>query len=215
MRVIRGAWRAALVLLLVVAASTLVPAVRSTLLATVGRALVADDPLTSADVIAIAPDAQEAGVLEASDLVQRGISSRVVILSRPVTPIAGHFKERGVEYADEGERYLRLLHAMNIGEVEIVRMPDGGTEEVGEFLPEWSRQRQLSSVLVVTGTDHSRRMKRVLRRNSSGQQPRFTVRRSRYSAFTPERWWWRRSTVRTAVVELQKLALDVVLHPLS
>ena len=98
-----------------------------------------------------------------------------------------------MEYADEGERYLRLLHAMNIGQVEIVRMPDGGTEEVGEFLPEWSRQRQLSSVLVVTGTDHSRRVKRVLRRNSSGQQPRFTVRRSRYSAFTPERWWWRRS----------------------
>ena len=117
-------------------------------------------------------------------------------------------------YADEGERFLGLLHAMNIGQVEVVGMRDGGTEEFGEFLPEWSRQRQLDSVLVVTGTDHSRRVKRVLRRNSSGQHPRFTVRRSRYSAFTPERWWCPVPS-ELGLVELQKLALDVVLHPLS
>jgi hypothetical protein len=215
MRVIGRTRRAGLVLLLIVAVSMFVPTVRSTLLVTLGRALVADDSIMPVDVIVIAPDAAEAGVLEAADLVQHGISDRVAVLSRPVTPLSAHFKQRGVPYADEGERYLGLLHALRIEQVEIVRMREGGTEEAGEFLPEWSRQRQFSSVLVVTGTDHSRRIRRVLRRNSSGHNPSFTVRRSRYSAFTPERWWWHRGTIRTGLIELQKLALDVLLHPLS
>jgi hypothetical protein len=215
MKVIGGIRRAALVLFLVVAVSMLVPAVRSTLLMTLGRALVADDPLVAADVIVIAPDAQEAGLLEAADLVQRGISNRVAIVIRPLTPISEHFMRRGVAYADEGERYLGLLQAMHIDQTEIVRMRRGGTEAFGEFLPAWSRRRGYSSVLVVTQTDHSRRVKRVLRRNSPEEGPRFIIRRSRYSAFTPDHWWQDRSTVRTGLVELQKLAVDVVVHPLS
>jgi hypothetical protein len=42
-----------------------------------------------------------------------------------------------------------------------------------------------------------------------------TVRPEHYSIFDPDRWWETRDGVRTEIVELQKLVLDVVLHPMS
>ena len=72
---------------------------------TLGRALVADDPLVAADVIVIAPDAQEAGLLEAADLVQRGISNRVAK--------GADCAARARQFSDgPGYRRVRCLHAM-------------------------------------------------------------------------------------------------------
>jgi hypothetical protein len=42
-----------------------------------------------------------------------------------------------------------------------------------------------------------------------------TVRAARFSPFDPERWWESREGTRTQLIELQKLLLDVVTHPLS
>jgi len=41
------------------------------------------------------------------------------------------------------------------------------------------------------------------------------VQPERYSIFDPDRWWETRDGVRSEIVELQKLVLEVVLHPLS
>ena len=38
---------------------------------------------------------------------------------------------------------------------------------------------------------------------------------ARYSSFDPDRWWETRGGVRIEIIELQKLVLDVVLHPMS
>ena len=48
-----------------------------------------------------------------------------------------------------------------------------------------------------------------------GHPTHVTVRPSRYSSFDPDRWWETRGGIRTGLIELQKLMLDVVLHPLS
>jgi hypothetical protein len=48
-----------------------------------------------------------------------------------------------------------------------------------------------------------------------GHPTRVMVQPARYSPFDPDRWWETRDGVRTEIVELQKLMLDVVLHPLS
>ena len=48
-----------------------------------------------------------------------------------------------------------------------------------------------------------------------GHPTRVTVQPARYSRFDPDRWWETRGGVRTVIVELQKLVLDVVLHPMS
>jgi hypothetical protein len=48
-----------------------------------------------------------------------------------------------------------------------------------------------------------------------GHPRRVMVQPARYSIFDPDRWWETRDGVRSEIVELQKLVLEVVLHPLS
>jgi hypothetical protein len=55
----------------------------------------------------------------------------------------------------------------------------------------------------------------MLDRVMKGHPTRVTVRPERYSSFDPDRWWKTRSGVRTEIVELQKLVLEVVLHTIS
>ena len=98
--------------------------------------------------------------------------------------------------------------------VEIIPTPVGGTEDQGRVLPPWCDQHGFRSVVVVTETDHSRRLRRVLRRSSRGQGTTFAVRASRYSQFDPDLWWETRAGARTGIVELEKLLLDLLRHPL-
>jgi hypothetical protein len=55
----------------------------------------------------------------------------------------------------------------------------------------------------------------VLDRVMKGHSTRVTVRSARYSNFDPDRWWETRRGVGAEIVGLQKLLLDVVLHPMS
>ena len=48
-----------------------------------------------------------------------------------------------------------------------------------------------------------------------GHSTRITVQPARYSNFDPDRWWATRRGVAAEIVGLQKLLLDVVLHPMS
>ena len=83
------------------------------------------------------------------------------------------------------------------------------------MLPPWCDQHQFRSIVFVATSDHSRRLRRVLDRVMKGHPTRVAVRSARYSSFDPDRWWKTRSGVRTEITELQKLVLDVVLHPMS
>jgi hypothetical protein len=73
----------------------------------------------------------------------------------------------------------------------------------------------MSSIVFVAARDHSRRVRRVLDRMMKDHPTRVSVRAARYSSFDPDRWWETREGTRTAIIELQKLSLDVVLHPFS
>jgi hypothetical protein len=91
-----------------------------------------------------------------------------------------------------------------------------GTDEGAAVLPGWLDEHGFRSVIVVTTSDHSRRARRVLNRAmKSDGRIRVFVRPSRYSNFDPDTWWHSRSGIRTEIVELQKLLLDFVGHPIS
>ncbi len=210
--------RVALASLLVVLASgsaLLVPSVRTRALQSLGTALVAEDPLAPADVIVIAPDVAEAGALEAADLVHRGVATRVTVLAGPLTSITLQLAERGVPYEDPPTQLVRLLRGLGVERAELLRLSVDGTEEAGRWLSDWCIRQRLGTVIVVTGADHSRRVRRVLRRNMPGSGTRVIVRVSRYAEFSPDGWWLQRRTLRTGIVELQKLVLDLARHPLS
>ena len=83
------------------------------------------------------------------------------------------------------------------------------------MLAAWCDQHGFRSVVVVSSSDHSRRLHRVLHRSMKGHQTRVATCSARDSAFDPDRWWQSHRGIRTEVVELEKLLLDVARHPIS
>ncbi len=182
---------------------------------TLGHTLVFEAPLQPADIIVITPDSDGGGTLEAADLVKSGLSSRVAVFDDPPDDIDLEFLRRGVPYEDAAARAERQLKSFGVESVERIPRGVAGTEDVSLFIPEWSDRQQLTSVIVVTTLDHSRRVNRALMRAMVGHRTQVQVRGARHSNFEPERWWQERQSLRTGIIELEKLLLDIVRHPFS
>ena len=132
----------------------------------------------------------------------------------PPDGVDHEFIRRGLPYEDAAAREIRQLKSLGVTDVVQISRVDG-TEGEGKVLPPWCDEHQLRSIVVVAAKDHSRRLRRVFDRVMKGHPTRVTVQPERYSSFDPDRWWETRGGIRTEIVELQKLLLDVVLHPLS
>ena len=198
------------------AAVAAVPALRHPILQAAGRALVVDEPIGPADIIVVASDAFGAGVLEAADLVHSGVATRVAVFNDLPDPVVDReFMRRGIPREDDATESVRQLKALGVDTIEVIPTLIAGTEDEGRVLPPWCDQQGFRSVVVVAETDHTRRLRRVLRRSFRGHVTTVTVRASRYSQFDPARWWETRAGLRTGIVELEKLLLDVVRHPVS
>jgi hypothetical protein len=189
--------------------------VRESVLRAAGSALViGNEPVAPADIIVLAVDSSGAGALEAADLVQSGVARRVAVFDESPSREQTEFIRRGLPYEDQAARQIRRL--TTLGVTDIVRISRvNGTGAEGEVLPQWSDEQHLRSIVVVASKDHSRRLRRVLDRAMKGHPTHVTVQAARYSNFDPDRWWRTRDGVRTEIIELQKLLLDYVLHPLS
>ena len=192
-----------------------VPSVRESVLRTAGWALVFNDPIAPVDIIVVSLASGGAGALEAADLVQGGIATRVAVFSDPPSGDDHEFIRRGLPYEDASARQIRQLRWLGVTDVMQIPGTEAGTEGEGQALPAWCDQHQFRSIVFVAARDHSRRWRRVLNRVMKGHPTRVMVQPERYSSFEPDRWWETRDGVRTEIVELQKLVLEVVLHPMS
>jgi hypothetical protein len=211
--------RAATLVFAALAAFTLVviavPAIRQPVLRTAGWALVVDEPVGAADIIVISVDSGGAGALEAGDLVKSGVATRVAVFTDPPSGEDHEFIRRGLPYEDASARQIRQLGWLGVTDVVAIPRGDAGTGGESEVLPAWCDQHHIQSVVFVAAKDHSRRSQRVLDRAMKGHPTRVTVRAARYSTFDPDQWWTSRDSVRIEIVELQKLVLDYILHPIS
>ena len=208
-------WGAILVVLALAAfAIFAIRSLREPVLRAAGWALVVNEPVASADIIVLSLDSGGAGALEAADLVQSGISKRVAVFMDPQSGVDHEFIRRGLPYEDAGARQLRQLRSLGVTDIVEISRVDGTTGE-GQMLPPWCDEHQFRSIVAVATKDHSRRLRRVLDRVMKGHPTRVTVQPARYSSFDPDRWWETRGGVRTEIVELEKLVLDVMLHPMS
>ncbi|MBV8921452.1 MAG: hypothetical protein JOZ76_25815 [Bradyrhizobium sp.] len=191
-----------------------VRSLREPFLRAAGWALVASEPVAPADVIVLSLDSGGAGALEAADLVQSGISKRVAVFVDPPSLEDREFARRGLLYEDEGQ--IRQLRSLGVPDVARIPTIEGGsTEGEGQALPPWCDEHQLQSIVFVADKDHSRRVRRVLDRTMKGHSTRVMVQPAHYSNFDPDRWWETRRGVAAELVGLQKLLLDVALHPMS
>jgi uncharacterized SAM-binding protein YcdF (DUF218 family) len=185
---------------------------RTPLLRTAGWALVIADPVKPVDIIVIAADANGEGVLEAADLVQVGVATRVALFADPPDAVDREFLRRGVAYEDRAAVSTRQLRALGITAIEQIPRASG-TEAEARVLRGWCERQRISSLIFVTTRDHSRRVRRVLQRFMAGYPTKIMVHPSRYSAFDPDRWWQSRDGLRTGIIESQKLLVDIVSHP--
>jgi hypothetical protein len=210
----RPSWRAMLMVAAVAAVAILaVPSVREPVLRAAGAALVVDEPVAPADIIVIALDSGGAGALQAADLVQSGIATRVAVFADPPSGEDLEFIRRGLPYEDLAARQIRQLKWLGVTDVVQIPINEAGSEDEGQVLAPWCDQHEVRSIVFVAARDHSRRIRRLLSRDIKGLRTRVTVQAERYSSFNPDRWWETRTGIRTEIVELEKLVLDVVLHP--
>ncbi len=176
--------------------------------------VVKSEPVTPADIIVLTLDSGAAGALEAADLVQSGVSKRVAVFDEPPNREHDEFIRRGVPYEDAGARQVRELTTLGVTDVVHISKVNGTGDE-GQMLPQWSDDQHVRSMVVVAAKDHSQRMQRVLDRAMKGHPADVRMRAARHSGFDPDQWWKTRGGVRTEIVELQKLLLDLALHPVS
>jgi hypothetical protein len=188
--------------------------VRRPILRAAGWVLVTEDPLKQADVIVLPQWAEDAGALEAADLVHQGVSSRVAVLVESPDPADVELVKRGL-FRPDHPWIVQLLLSLGVRSVEEIPNSVDGTTSEGPVLENWCKLHPYRTVLIVSTPDHSRRLHRVLRRSMQGTGTETLIRNTRYSAFDPDRWWQTRGGIRTEVEELEKLLLDVVRNPLG
>ena len=207
-------WVPILVVVTLVAATIVaVPSVREPVLRAAGWALVINEPISPADIIVVTTATRGAGALKVADLVQSGVATRVAVFSGPPSGEDHEFIRRGLP--DEAAGQIRQLKSLGVTDVVQIPTTEAGTNDEAQALPPWCDQHQFRSIVLVTARDHSRRWRRVLNRVMKGHPTRVTVQPVRYSEFNPDQWWKTRGGVRTEIIEVQKLVLDAVLHPLS
>jgi hypothetical protein len=199
-----------------VAAAVSISSWRNSMLRSAGWALVAADPSEPADIIVVAADAGREGVLDAADLVRSGVAARVAVFSDPLHVSDRELIKRGIPYFDGTSLSVQQLRALGITAVEQIPPPAvTGTEDEARQLPQWCLSKGFHTVVFVSAPDHSRRVRRVLARTTRGLGLKVIVRPSRYSDFDPDSWWLTRGSVRTELIELEKLLLEILRHPLA
>jgi hypothetical protein len=204
-----------LICLLIMIASIAVPSIRITTLRRAGWILVREDPLEPVDVIVIAVDADGEGALEAADLIHEGVSTRAALFADPPDAVDREFLRRGIPYENAAAVTIRQLASLGVSNVELIPRTVAGTEDEAQVLPAWCLEHHVASVMLVSESDHSRRLRRMVKRSMQGQPTKIAIRSSRYSDFNPDCWWRTRGGVRIEIIELQKLVLDILRHPLS
>ena len=123
------------VVALAAAAIVAVPSVRKSVLRTAGWALVVSEPVAPADIIVISSDSGGAGALEAADLVQSGIATRVAVFADPPSGDDHEFIRRGLPYEDRAARQIRQLRWLGVTDVVQIPVAEAGTEAENQVLP--------------------------------------------------------------------------------
>lgn len=173
------------------------------------------DAPRKADVIVLAQDAEGAALLDAADLVKAGYASRVALFTAPVHAANREFARRGLILMTGTAFSEQLLHQLGVANVDLIPAAVSGSEDEASLLPAWCVARGYHVIIFVSAPDHSRRLHRALTRATAGRGLEVVIRPSRYSDFDPNAWWVSRGGTRTEIVEMQKLLLDYLLHPLS
>src|SRR5215510_7738069 len=135
----RPRWASILVVVVTLAAAAIVavPSIRESVLRAAGWALVVNEPIAPADVIVVSLASGGAGALEAADLVESGIATRVAVFTDPPSGEDHEFIRRGLPYEDASARQVRQLTLLGVMDVMQIPLTEAGTEGEGQVFPAW------------------------------------------------------------------------------
>lgn len=197
---------------IVLAAALVIALAGSAVLNGLGRFLVTADPIHPAELAVITPETGGAGELEAVDLFRSNVVTQVGVLLPQPTLVEREFERRGVRLHHEDMERL-VQSGVPRSSILTISAGEGGTTDSSEALSTWGRSHPGTSVIVIVSPTHARRFRRALRRAWNSSAPLPTICITRFDAFRPDDWWRERTTLREGIVELEKLALDLIWHP--
>jgi hypothetical protein len=186
---------------------------RVRLLTWAGTALSVTDPVRPADAAIMTTEDPLASAVEISDLYAAGVVPRVAFLQAQPAVVNLELARRGVELPTLED----VLVQLGVPKPAIVSIPagEGGTTDGTAALADWCAANRIGTVIVVSTASHSRRVKRALGRalRARGVQVRVLMHSSNYEDFSLSNWWQTRRSLRTGLVELEKLGVDLLAHP--
>ena len=184
-----------------VAATALIWSARS-----LGRLLYHDDPLERADVIVVLAGSWLTRVAEAGDLYREGWAP-MIVLSREL-PDRGEqaLRANGIDVPGVTDVQLGALSSMGVPRSAIdVLDPQEATATEAARIAQLAAARGWRTIIVVTDKLHTARSRLVITRHLEGTPARVLMRGSRYDPADVDHWWRRRTDLRFALFETQKM----------
>jgi len=169
-----------------------------------GRWLVREDPISSADIIVVLSGGMPYRAEGAAALFQRGSAGEVWV-TRPEN-YAVELAKLGIRFVGEEEYTSQILIHEGVPEKELKILPDTvlNTEQEVEEIARQMRRTGKSRALIVTSPQHTRRVHTLWER-LVGENPKVIVRATPADPFDAEHWW--RNTRDASAVAHEALGL--------
>jgi len=153
-----------------------------------GRWLVREDTLSSADVIVVLSGSMPYRAEEAAKLFAMGDAPEVWV-TRPESP-ASELQKMGIHFIGEEDYNRNVLVNKGVPEASIHILPDPivNTEQEVEEIAREVRRAGLKKVIIVTSPSHTRRVK-ALWNKLVGAKPETIVRAAFEDPYDADHWW--------------------------
>lgn len=199
-RIIITLSRALVLLLLLAVALVSVAAFRG-----VGRWLIREDPLASADAIVILSGGMPYRAEGAADLYGEHYAPQVWI-TRPESP-APDLAAKGISFIGDEEYSREVLIHGGVPASAVLILPGQiiDTEQEVEEITSEMRDERKTKVIIVTSPQHTRRVRALWRKLARPDQ-RAIVRAAQEDPFDPNHWWRNTRDAYSVVRELLGLA---------
>ncbi len=168
--------------------------------------LVAETEAFPADAIVILGGGAPGRAREAADLYRAGLAPTVGLTTGEPPDGYEEMSRLGIELVRSHENYLRVLKGFGVPEESIIRIEEPVTETMNELtrVREFARERNWTSLIIVTSNYHTRRSL-LITKYLFDSDWRIAVVGSRHDGFRPNDWWQEVRHIRTFLIEFEKL----------
>jgi uncharacterized SAM-binding protein YcdF (DUF218 family) len=153
-----------------------------------GRWLVREDSLGPADAIVVLSGAMPARAEEAVRIFRLGYAHEVWV-SKPESP-SEELAKMGIQYSGEDDYSREVLIRGGVPDANVRILPDAivDTEQEVEEISKQMRSERMTSVIIVTSPEHTRRVKALWGKLAGGNL-RAIVRGAPQDPFDADHWW--------------------------